>query len=94
MSKQGKGKSRREFFRQAAQAAAGAGVAAGLAGCDPGSYLEYLAIDGADKVNDRFHESMSGYARHLEFPTATSDQFCFLWTSDIHIVPDKPCPGL
>jgi Calcineurin-like phosphoesterase len=58
--------------------------AAGMA-CDPGSYLDHLTNQEDARVNDRYHESRSGHAKELVFPTAGSNQFNFLWASDIHV---------
>lgn len=82
----GKHISRRRFLEGLAL---GAG-SLGLSGCDPGSYIDYLTSDDVDRVNDRFNESMSGHAKPLMFPTATSEQFTFLWASDIHVTRDLP----
>jgi len=77
--------SRRDFISRLAQGAGAAGLAAGAFGCDPGSYWDYLTLDDADKVDDRFHESVSGHAKPLLFPTPSSAEYTFLWASDIHI---------
>lgn len=81
--------SRREFLRAAAGGAGAAAFLAGLSGCDPGTYVDYLTLDDADKVTDRFNESASGHAKPLIFPETDSDSFTFLWTSDMHITRDK-----
>ncbi len=75
-------RSRRSFL---ADLAAGAGAAALLGGgCETFDFWEDIAV-GTDKVTDRFHQSMAGHAKELVFPEADSDEFSFLWLSDIHI---------
>jgi predicted phosphodiesterase len=79
-------RSRRDFLARAARAAGAAGLAgAGLAGCDPSTFAEYAFLPEAEKVADRFNESVSGHAKALVFPVPASDTFSFLWASDIHI---------
>ena len=67
---------------------AGLAATAG-AGCDPGEFFDYLTNQEDSRVNDRFHESRSGHAKPLTFPTASSNQFSFLWVSDMHIASGK-----
>jgi predicted phosphodiesterase len=77
---------RRDFLRRAAGAAGTLGLTAGgLAGCDPSSFWDYATLNEADKVTDRFWESVSGECKPLDFPAPTSDTYSFLWASDIHI---------
>ncbi|MFO8058079.1 MAG: metallophosphoesterase, partial [bacterium] len=84
-------RSRRRFLSRAGRGVLGLGVLAGsMAGCDPGEFMDYLLLEEEDKVTDRFYESISGHCRRPVIPEATSDQFSFLWTSDIHVTRDKP----
>ena len=81
---------RRRFLGRMLQGLGGLGISAGLAGCDPSSYWDYLTLDDADKVDERFNESVSGHAKPLVFPEPESDEFTFLWLSDIHITKGQP----
>jgi len=74
--------SRRKFISGLAR---GLGAAGLVAGCDPGSYWDYLTSEDADRVNDRFNETMAGHTKQLVFPESNADSARFLWTSDIHI---------
>jgi hypothetical protein len=76
--------SRRQFFGGALRGAGGLALAAAAAACQPDTFFDYLG-SGAEKVDDRFNESVSGYAKKLALPVASSDTFTFLWISDIHI---------
>jgi 3',5'-cyclic AMP phosphodiesterase CpdA len=75
--------SRRRFMRRMG----GLGLAAGAAaGCDPASFAKYALTDDAEKVDDRYNESMAGHAKALTtLPTPASDIYSFLWASDIHV---------
>jgi 3',5'-cyclic-AMP phosphodiesterase len=75
------GCSRRRFLR----GVGAAGLVAGTTACDPASFVKYATTDEADKVDDRFNESMAGEAKSLVFPPPAADAYSFLWASDIHV---------
>ena len=56
-----------------------------MAGCGPSSLVQGTDTD----VDERFHESMAGHAKDLDFPLSTTDSFTFLFVSDIHLRPDE-----
>ena len=85
-----KKKDRRKFLSGMGKGIAAAGIYAGISSCDPGSYLDYMEGDDVDRVDDRFNESMAGHAKELVFPVADSENFSFLWASDIHITEGQP----
>ncbi len=87
--KRGHKSSRRRFMADLARGLGAAGVLAGT-GCDPSTYWDYLTSDEVARVNDRFHESVSGHAKDLVFPEPQSERFSFLWLSDIHITEGQP----
>ncbi len=86
-----KDRSRRRFLAEVCGGFAGAGLlSGGLSGCNPAEFTDYLFAEEEDKVEDRFYESISGHCRRLEIPEAASNDFSFLWTSDIHVTRYKP----
>ncbi|HUT53234.1 MAG TPA: metallophosphoesterase [bacterium] len=76
--------SRRKFLDGIVRGAGGITLAAAASACKPDTFMDYLS-SGTEKVDDRFNESVSGHARQLALPAASSDTFTFLWASDIHI---------
>jgi hypothetical protein len=82
--------SRRRFLDGLLRGAGGFGLAAAASSCDPGEYWDYLSLEEDAKTDDRFHESMSGGAKQLDFPFDAPDSFSFLWTTDIHITTGQP----
>jgi len=71
--------SRRQFLGELLRGTGAAGLLA-AGGCGPGTFFE-----DNTRVDDRFNEAMAGHGKPLVFPEAVSDNFTFIWFSDLHM---------